>query len=84
MRLHVAGIPKGKTLVDLVEAFGPYKPFSAMLAIDRESGRCRGFGFVEMDDDLAKNAIQDMNGNSWDGSSITVQQARPREHRGGR
>ncbi len=53
---------------------------SASVVTDRESGRSRGFGFVEMaNDDDAKKAIAELNGKELDGRPITVNEARPRE-----
>ena len=51
---------------------------------DRETGRSRGFGFVEMaSEDDANNAIAQFNGTEYDGRNIVVNEARPREDRGG-
>lgn len=56
----------------------------AQVIIDRETGRSRGFGFVEMDDDAeAQAAIEALNGFSYKGRNLTVNEARPREPRGG-
>ena len=65
------------------EAFGDVR--SASVIMDRDTGRSRGFGFVEMDDeDKAKAAIEGMNGTELDGRNLTVNEARPRtERRGG-
>jgi RNA recognition motif-containing protein len=55
---------------------------SATVITDRDSGRSKGFGFVEMSsDDEAKKAIDELNGKELDGRSITVNEARPREER---
>jgi len=54
------------------------------VVFDRETGRSRGFGFVEMaDEDSANNAIAQFNGQEYDGRNIVVNEARPREDRGG-
>lgn len=64
------------------EAFGSVK--SAAVISDRDTGRSRGFGFVEMDDDSeAKAAIDGLNGTELDGRTLTVNEARPRAERGG-
>ena len=55
---------------------------SATVITDRESGRSKGFGFVEMStDDEAKKAIAELNGKELDGRAVTVNEARPREDR---
>ena len=55
---------------------------SAVIINDRETGRSKGFGFVEMaTDDEAQKAIEMFNGNDFDGRSLTVNEARPREPR---
>ena len=57
---------------------------SASVVMDRETGRSRGFGFVEMADDAAAmKAIQAVNGKQVDGRELNVNEARPREPRGG-
>jgi len=57
---------------------------SAALVMDRETGRPRGFGFVEMaNDNEANAAIEAINGVSIDGRDLTVNEARPRQDRGG-
>jgi len=54
---------------------------SATVITDRETGRSRGFGFVEMDDDAARTAIEALNGSDYDGRQLTVNEARPRSSR---
>lgn len=57
---------------------------SAKVITDRQSGRSKGFGFVEMDDDSeAQAAIDELDGIELDGRTIKVNQARPKEARGG-
>lgn len=55
---------------------------SANVIMDRESGRSRGFGFVEMSsDEEAKKAVDELNGKELDGRPIVVNEAKPREER---
>ena len=55
---------------------------SATVVTDRESGRSRGFGFVEMsNDEEAKKAVEELNGKELDGRTINVSEARPKEDR---
>ena len=71
-------------LQELFSAFGSVQ--SAEVIADRETGRSKGFGFVEMgSDDEAQAAIAAMNGKEVDGRALTVNEARPKEEgRGGR
>ena len=56
----------------------------AQVITDRETGRSRGFGFVEMENDAeAQKAIEALNGTDYKGRPLTVNEARPREDRGG-
>ena len=57
---------------------------SAQVIVDRDTGRSKGFGFVEMDSgEQAQAAITALNGREVDGRALTVNEARPREDRGG-
>ncbi|OGY26025.1 MAG: RNA-binding protein [Candidatus Woykebacteria bacterium RBG_16_44_10] len=80
-KLFVGGLPYATTGSELEELFGQVgKVESADVITDRNTGRSRGFGFVEMasDDDAAK-AIEKLNGNEVGGRNIVVAEARPRE-----
>jgi RNA recognition motif-containing protein len=69
-------------LEELFSGFGTVA--SAQVITDRESGRSKGFGFVEMSNDQeAQDAIQALNGQDHNGRPLTVNEARPREDRGG-
>ena len=70
---------------DLEALFAPYGTVvSAQVIEDRESGRSKGFGFVEMStDEEAQAAIQGLHGQDNNGRPLTVNEARPREERGG-
>jgi RNA recognition motif-containing protein len=69
---------------DLLNLFGQYGQVSrAQVTMDRETGRSRGFGFVEMANDAeAAAAIEGLNGQQINGRALTVNEARPREERG--
>ena len=71
-----------QTLRDLFASYGTVDTVRIMT--DRETGRPRGFGFVEMPDDTAaRAAIAGLQGHALDGRALTVNEARPREERGG-
>ena len=68
------------SLRHLFEGFGEVD--SAKIIFDRETGRSKGFGFVEMpNDDEARSAIQTLNEEDFEGRTIVVKEARPREER---
>ncbi len=70
-------------LEQLFSQFGSVE--SAQVIADRETGRSKGFGFVEMaSEDEAQAAINGLNETEHDGRALTVNEARPREDRGGR
>jgi len=84
--LYVGNLPFNATADDLREAFSRFGTVTrAQIIVDRETGRSRGFGFVEMADG-ADEAIAQMNGAVFQGRQLTVNEARPREERprGGR
>lgn len=64
-------------LADLFRQYGDVK--TAKVVIDKASGRSKGFGFVEMDDSAATEAINALNGSEVDGRALRVSEARPRE-----
>lgn len=84
MRIYVGNLPYGATEEELQEAFGNHGEVESVVIIrDRETGRSKGFGFVEMTaDEDAEAAIAALNGNSFQSRTLTVNQARPREDRG--
>jgi RNA recognition motif-containing protein len=85
-KLYVGNLSFRVTSEDLQEYFATAGPVeSANVVIDRETGRSRGFGFVEMaSEDAANNAIAQFNGQEYDGRNMVVNEARPREEgRGG-
>src|SRR5215210_959573 len=80
-KLYVGNLAFGTTEDDLREAFGQYgNVTSAQVVMDRETGRSRGFAFVEMADG-ADQAIANLNGAQFQGRTLTVNEAKPREDR---
>lgn len=80
--LYVGNLAYGTTADDLREAFSQFGTVTrSQIVSDRETGRSRGFGFVEMSDGGDK-AIEGMNGQPFQGRTLTVNEARPREDRG--
>ena len=77
--LYVGNLPWGTTEEELSETFGEYKVRSCRIITDRETGRSRGFGFVEIEEDVAEAAIAAMNGAYLGGREILVSEARPRQ-----
>src|SRR6188472_1410430 len=84
-KLYVGNLSFRVTSEDLQDYFASAGSVeSANVVFDKETGRSRGFGFVEMaDEDSANNAIAQFNGQEYDGRNIVVNEARPREDRGG-
>jgi RNA recognition motif-containing protein len=79
--LYVGNLPFTTTSADLEQLFGQYGTVTkAQVISDRETGRSRGFGFVEMSDG-AEAAVQAMNGAEFQGRRLTVNEAKPREER---
>jgi RNA recognition motif-containing protein len=83
--IYVGNLSFQTTEQDLEAAFAAYGQVErAQLVKDRDTGKSRGFGFVEMADDAgAERAIEALNGAQLDGRSLTVNEARPREARPG-
>ena len=84
-KLYVGNLSYGVSSSDLQELFAVHGTVeSAQVITDRESGRSKGFGFVEMSsDEEAQAAIRALNGQDHNGRPLTVNEARPREERGG-
>jgi RNA recognition motif-containing protein len=84
-KLYVGNLTYGVTDSALEQLFAPHGTVqSAQVIMDRDTGRSKGFGFVEMGSDQeAKAAIVAMNGKEVDGRALTVNEAKPREDRGG-
>ena len=79
--LYVGNLPFTTTQADLEQLFGQYGTVTKVQVIsDRETGRSRGFGFVEMSSG-ADEAVAAMNGAEYQGRRLTVNEAKPREER---
>jgi RNA recognition motif-containing protein len=83
--IYVGNLSWECTADDLLALFEEHGAVArAQVITDRETGRSRGFGFVEMtNDDEAQKAIDALNGQTHEGRPLTVNEARPREERGG-
>ncbi len=84
MKLYVGRLPYQTTEQDLADIFGQVgQVLSAVVITDRETGRSKGFGFVEMsNDEDARNAINQLNGSTLEGRTIIVNEANERPERG--
>jgi len=82
MNIYVGNLPFSTTGPELETIFGEYGEVqSASVITDRDTGRSRGFGFVEMDDAAGKQAIEELDGADMGGRKLTVNEARPRRER---
>jgi RNA recognition motif-containing protein len=86
MRIFVGSLALTTTEEELAQLFHPYGEITSVrIMTDRETGRSRGFGFVEMPRaTAAQAAIEGLNGRSLDGRFLTVNEARPRDDGDGR
>jgi RNA recognition motif-containing protein len=85
MKLYVGNLPDNTTEEDLRNLFSQYGSVDSVAVItDRETGRSKGFGFVEFGNDSeARNAIQALSGQEYGGRALTVNEARPKTAGGG-
>jgi RNA recognition motif-containing protein len=82
MNIYVGNLPFNTTAADLEALFGEYGTVdSAAIINDRETGRSRGFGFVEMDNTAGAKAIEELDGADYNGRNLKVNEAKPREER---
>ena len=83
MRIYIGNMPYSISSEDLSEMFGEYGHVQdATVIMDRETGRSKGFGFIEMPNNSeADRAIKELNSTQLSGRMITVNQARPRGDR---
>ena len=83
-KIYVGNLPYSATEDELRELFAQHGDVTSVsLVNDRETGRPRGFGFVEMADEDADSAIQALDGAQMGGRTLKVNEARPRENGGG-
>jgi cold-inducible RNA-binding protein len=85
MKIYIGGLPYQTDEDQLTRIFATYgEVASAKVITDRDTGRSKGFGFVEMNDnEAAKRAIAELHEAELDGRTITVNEARPMEQRSG-
>ncbi len=84
-RIYVGNLPYSSSEEEVEQLFGQYgEVISCALPTDRETGRPRGFGFVEMSNEDATKAIEALDGTDFGGRSLAVSEARPRQDRGPR
>ena len=84
MKIYVGNLSFNTTSDGIQDAFGQFGEVSEVAVVtDRETGRPRGFAFVTMDDEGAAKAIDSLNGQELDGRTLNVNEAKPRENRGG-
>jgi RNA recognition motif-containing protein len=83
MNIYVGNLPFDATEADLRSLFADFGPITSVAVVaDRDTGRSRGFGFVELGDAaLAGKAISQLDGNDLNGRRLTVNEARPRTTR---
>lgn len=78
--LYVGNLPWTTTSEELTEFFGQYgNVVGSRIITDRETGRSRGFGFVEVADEDAERLAEELNGSDFNGRALTVNEARPRQ-----
>ena len=83
MNIFIAGLSYQINDADLKELFEEYGTISsAKIITDRDTGRSKGYGFVEMEDEAeGQRAIEELNGAEYDGRTLSVSEARPRTER---
>ena len=80
--IYVGNLSFNTTEQEVRKAFASYgEVLSVKIISDRETGRSRGFGFVEMEDASAREAISALNGTNLEGRPLTVKEAEPRKER---
>lgn len=85
MKIYVGNMSFDTSEDALRNAFAAHGDVNEVVVVtDRETGRPRGFAFVTMPDDAARNAIETLNGKELDGRTLNISEARPRAEGGGR
>ena len=80
LNLYVGNLPFSTTEDELKEIFAPYGTINTVKIItDRETGRSRGFGFIEMSDNSGRKAIAELNGAEFNDKVLTVNEAREKK-----
>jgi RNA recognition motif-containing protein len=80
MKLYVGNLPNSMTEEELTSEFKEFGEIQSLKIItDRETGRSRGFGFIEMPDNAGRKAIQELNETDMQGRQITVNEAQERK-----
>ncbi|MFH1361257.1 MAG: RNA-binding protein [bacterium] len=80
--IFVGNLPWSATNDDLEQKFAEFGEVkSARIIMDKMTGKSKGFGFVDMDDDAAQKAIAAISGSKWEDREVTCNEARPREER---
>ncbi len=78
--LYVGNLPWNTTADELGEFFGQYGQIeSSRIITDRETGRSRGFGFIEVDEADAARLAEELNGKDFGGRPLTVNEAKPKQ-----
>jgi RNA recognition motif-containing protein len=84
MKIYVGNLPWSVADADLEEMFAKIGPVqSAQVVTDRDTGRSRGFGFVEMDQQDGNRAIAELNGHEVDSRALRVNEAQSKQRSGG-
>jgi RNA recognition motif-containing protein len=83
-KIYVGNLPWSTTEAELQDMFAPFGAVHSVAVItDRETGRSRGFGFIEMDQGDAEKAISELNGREIEGRALRVNEAQERQRGGG-
>ena len=83
-KIYVGNLPWSATDTELRDLFSTIGTVHSVAVVsDRETGRSRGFGFIEMDEGDAEKAISQLNGREMDGRALRVNEAQERQRRGG-